>query len=463
LTTRPTIVKPPSRRRLPRVIEFFRTRPDAPRITDPDDIRRSYTVKRWTTFTAVTLGYSFFYFTRLSISVAKKPMIDSGVVNAEDLGRIGALCFVTYAIGKLTNGFLGDRAHIGRFMGAGLLASAVINILFAGSHSLSAFLILWGLNGWFLSTGSAPSVVNIAAWFSRKERGTRYSIWSLAHNIGEGMSFVITAAIVGSLGWQGGFWVPGVVCIVVALILAVTILDRPATYGLPPIAEYKGEDPIPIDRNEDSVGRQQLKVLKDPAIWVLGLASACVYVSRYGINNWFVLYLQEAKSCDIVKAGLTTSFAPIIGAAGTFAAGPVSDFVFGGRRIPVCLMYGVLLIGGLISIPLIPPGHLWADSVAMSVCGFAIGGLLVFLGGLVAVDISSKKAAGAAMGFIGAFSYLGAAVGDWVGGSLIESAKTVVEGRTVYHFDTMLLFWIGSAVVSFVLTASLWRVKRMAA
>jgi OPA family sugar phosphate sensor protein UhpC-like MFS transporter len=200
--------------------------------------------------------------------------------------------------------------------------------------------------------------------------------------------------------------------------------------------------------------------LKDPAIWVLGLASACVYVSRYGINNWFVFYLQEAKACGIEKAGAATSFAPIVGALGTFAAGPVSDFVFKGRRMPVSLMYGVLLIVGLISIPLIPPGHIWADCATMSVCGFAIGGLLVFLGGLIAVDLSSKRAAGAAMGFIGAFSYLGAAVGDWIGGGLIESSKIIVSGKATYNFHALLLFWIGSAVVSFLLTAGLWAARR---
>ena len=98
-----------------------------------------------------------------------------------------------------------------------------------------------------------------------------------------------------------------------------------------------------------------MQVLRNPAIWVLGLASACLYIARYGINSWFVFYLQEAKSYDIVSAGLTTSFSPIIGAAGTLAAGPISDFLFKGRRIPVTLLYNALLIAGLSAIPLIPP------------------------------------------------------------------------------------------------------------
>ncbi len=451
---------PPTKRSLPRLIRFLQTREDQPVLTDASVVARSYTTKRWTTFTAVTLGYSFFYFTRLTLSVAKEPLISAGIVNAQELGMIGSVSLMAYAFGRLTNGFLCDRAHIGRFMGVGLLVSSVINILFGCTDLFFVFLLLWLVNGWFQSMGSAPSVVNIAAWFSRKERGARYSVWSLAHNIGEGMTFIVTSNIVAVLGWRFGFWGPGVICIGVALVLFKTILDRPRTYGLPSIAEYKHDDPHPSEPKGQTVGQGQLQVLKNPAIWVLGLASACLYVARYGINNWFILYLQTAKSYELELAGLTTSFCPIIGGAGTLAAGPISDYLFGGRRIPVSLMYGVLLIGGLVAIPLIPPGHMWADSVAVSVCGFAIGGLLVFLGGLAAVDISSKRAAGAAMGLIGLLSYLGASAGDLVGGWLLESNKTVVDGQDIYHFGPLLYFWIGAGIASFVLTASLWRPGR---
>jgi OPA family sugar phosphate sensor protein UhpC-like MFS transporter len=240
--------------------------------------------------------------------------------------------------------------------------------------------------------------------------------------------------------------------VLVGIALFRFVLDRPQTYGLPPIAVYKQDVPDEADRARAPVGRQQLALLKHPAIWILGLASASMYVARYGINEWFVLYLQKAKAYDIVAAGLTTSFFPIVGAAGTLAAGPISDYLFGGRRLPVCLAYGVLLIGGLVVIPFIPPGYAWADSTAISVCGFAIGGLLVFLGGLIAIDIASQRAAGAAMGVIGVFSYLGAAAQNWISGSLIEAGKTVSDGETAYDFSHVFHFWVGAATLSLLLT-----------
>jgi OPA family sugar phosphate sensor protein UhpC-like MFS transporter len=429
-------------------LRFFRTRPDLPPLGDAVEIERSYRRKRWTTFLAITIGYSFFYTTRLSLSVAKKPMLDEGLLGADDLGRIGSVLYFTYAFGRLTNGFLCDRAHLGRFIGTGLLLSALLNLLFGASSTVALFLVLWGLNGWFQSMGSAPCAANLTLWFGRRERGTRYSVWSLAHNLGEGLTFAGTAVLVAAFGWRWGFWGPGLACLLVAVLIYRTVLDRPATYGLPPIETHRGEAARAADAAGESVGRQQIALLRDPVIWALGLASAAMYVVRYGINEWFVLYLQEAKGYDLVAAGLVTSASPIVGALGTLASGTVSDLLLRGRRLPVSLAYSVLLLAGLAAMPWIPPGHPWADALAVSVCGFAIGGLLVFLAGLMAVDAAPRRAAGAAMGVIGVFSYLGAAAQNWVAGVLLEQNRMTVDGREVHDFGPVLALWMGAAAAS---------------
>jgi sugar phosphate permease len=39
--------------------------------------------------------------------------------------------------------------------------------------------------------------------------------------------------------WRWGFWGPGLACIIVAIILYINLADRPQTYGLPSVADYK--------------------------------------------------------------------------------------------------------------------------------------------------------------------------------------------------------------------------------
>jgi OPA family sugar phosphate sensor protein UhpC-like MFS transporter len=75
--------------------------------------------------------------------------------------------------------------------------------------------------------------------------------------------------------------------------------------------------------------------------------------------------------------------------------------------------------------------------------------------------------AGAAMGFIGIFSYFGAGMQDYISGKLIYDSEIRVvfsigeNNPTVYFYDYTIpiIFWVGASVVSMVLAASLWRAK----
>ncbi|NOY60490.1 MAG: MFS transporter [Calditrichaeota bacterium] len=440
------------------MIDFFKTGPDRPLITDKKIVRKIYERKRWSVITSLIIGYGFFYTTRLSLSVAKKPLIDSGILDVKQLGVIGAVLLYVYAFGKFTNGFLADRANIRRFMSTALLFSAIINLVFGLTHYFVLFVILWGLNGWFQSIGSAPSVVSICQWFSNKERGTRYGVWAGAHNIGEGLTFIGTSFLISLWGWNWGFIGPGMACIIVASVMFFTLADRPETYGLPHVSDYKNDYSAGKPSTEP-IAKLQLEVLKNPIVWILGISSALMYVTRYAIHSWGPLYLQEVKNYTVFKSGLLIGLNTMLGLAGAVFSGFLSDKFFNSRRNVPTLLYGLLLTSSLITLYLNPPGHQWLDMVALGCFEFSIGGLIVFLAGLIAVDIMPTRAAGAVKGVIGLFSYLGAATQDWISGYLIDAGTTVQAGVTTYHFDKAFHFWIGASILSLILALTVWNVK----
>ena len=80
-------------------------------------------------------------------------------------------------------------------------------------------------------------------------------------------------------------------------------------------------------------------------------------------------------------------------------------------------------------------------------------------GGLFAVDIAPKGATGAAMGFVGIFSYLGAALQENISATLISNNLQITQDIRIYNFDEVILFWIGSSVISLLLAATLWNTK----
>src|SRR6188474_54486 len=141
------------------MLKFFATGPDQPEIADRGRIHALYRKHRLNVILAITLGYALIYTCRLALGVVKKPLIDAGVFSPADLGLIGSALFYTYALGKLTNGFLADHANMKRFLAFSFLVTAVINVFMGFTTALWAAVVLWGLNGWFQSFGAPGGVV----------------------------------------------------------------------------------------------------------------------------------------------------------------------------------------------------------------------------------------------------------------------------------------------------------------
>ncbi len=184
-----------------------------------------------------------------------------------------------------------------------------------------------------------------------------------------------------------------------------------------------------------------------------------MYIARYAVNSWAIFFLQEGKGYEIVDAASAMAAYPIFGLAGAIFSGWISDWLFNSRRNVPTLLYGILLVGSLTAFYLIPPGYLWLDAVALGFFGFAIGGLIVFLAGLTAIDILPVRAAGAVKGVIGLFSYLGAATQDWISGFMIEATKQVNDGVATYEFGSVFTFWIGASIASILLAMIAWNAK----
>ena len=441
------------------ILRAFAPGPEAPRIADPGVVDRLYRSNRVRVMLAITIGYALIYMCRLAIGIVKKPLIDGGIFTPAELGTIGSALFYTYAVGKLTNGFLADHANLRRFLALAFVLTALCNIAMGFATSLVVATVIWGLNGWFQSFGAPGGAVALTAWFSNRERGRAYGVWSTAHSLGEGLTFVVVGSLVAWLGWQWGFWGPGLIGIVTAIGMYALVQDRPQTLGLPPVNEWKNDHYR--EHSKDSARTTlalQFSVLKIPAIWVLALASATTYVTRYAINSWGVLYLQEARGYSLPMAGTLLMISTVAGVLGAIAFGFTSDKVFNARRPPANLLFAILELIGLVII-FFGPTNTPMLIIGMLFFGMGLTGLVTSLGGLFAIDIAPKRAAGAAMGVIGVFSYIGAAIQEQVSGLIIDSNMVVTGSDRVYDFGPVIWFWIGSSVVSMLLAASLWRTR----
>lgn len=445
---------------------YYRISKPSSETVPEEDVEKIYKERRNRTFWGVTVAYSLYYVCRMSLSVMKQPLIDDGILTAGQLGVIGSALLFVYAVGKFMNGFIADYCNIRRFMATGLFISAMVNLLmgllgfldsFAGLPTVLIFIsfaILWGINGWTQSMGSPPGVISLSRWFPQSKRGTFYSIFSSTPYIGEFLSFIFTGAVVGAFGWIYGFIVAALAGVVGTLIILFFVSDTPESCGLPSVQVLSGEN---LTR-EDGMSTKELqkRIVRHPGLWVIAISSAFIYITKYAVAGWGVLFLQKAKDFSLEQATQIIAFSAAFGVVGTVLAGWLSDRVFHSDRVKPAIISG---LAGTLSLLLFlfSTGGYILNIFYVSLFSLAVGVLYCIVAGLMAVDIVPRKATGAALGVVGISSYIAAGLQDITSGYLIQYNTVTVEGTDIYNFGPVSWFWIAASLVAFILPVVNWR------
>lgn len=152
---------------------------------------KKYNYWQWRTLIILMIGYALFYFVRKNFSITMPALEAELGISKAKLGLFLTLNGVIYGISRFVNGFLADRVSRKRMMAAGLLLSAVVNILIGLSPEMNgifnfldaegkatAGLIvfigsLWLINGYTQGMGYPPCGSLMAHWIRPSELATK--------------------------------------------------------------------------------------------------------------------------------------------------------------------------------------------------------------------------------------------------------------------------------------------------
>ena len=393
---------------------FFKEPPIAEPIQDQEKVDSMYKHWRLRIFYACFIGYTIFYLCKKNIAVALPGIMEEFHYSATELGLLGSSLYLTYGIGKFVNGVLADGSDVRKFFPTALLMTAIANILFALapnfvsilglSTKMSAMVLLWtlaflwGVSGWFQSAGFPAVAKSLTYWYSNSER------------------------------------------------------DRPQSLGLPDVEVYRNE-PVKEKsadekKEEDEMSYVQIfkkYVLCNRTLWLLAIAYIFVYIIRFGAEDWMIMYLKNAKNIKLEDATNMIASLPLVGICGTVCAGLISDKLFKGKRAPVNLLYLVGVICAVIALKFntIPA----LNYVIIGLLGAFTYGPQMMIGGLCAVESSSKKVASAASGFTGTFGYIGAFLSATGTGFLVDK----LGKNGVQNWDGAIYFWLASGVICLII------------
>lgn len=432
---------------------LFKPATPAEPIQDEAVIQTTYRYWRWRVFYSMLFGYAFYYFTRNSLTFAMPALMADLGYDRGQLGLLATIWALAYGLSKFVSGIAADQANARYFMSVGLILTGLCNIFFGLSSSLIAFAIFWGLNGWFQGCGWPPCARLLTHWYSRSERGSWWSCWNISHNLGGAIIPLVIAFCVAHWGWRGALCIPGVICVAMGLLLMERLRDTPSSLGLPTVEEFRNDySGVQPKQSEENLSTKQILfdyVLKNKAIWALAGAYFFVYTIRMGLGVWMLLFLMETKGYSQLGAGGAISLFEAGGLVGSLIAGWASDYFFKARRGPVNALFSVGICLSMAALWFIPQDHVLLDNIAMFMIGVTVFGPQMLIG-VAAAEISHKKAAATATGFIGWCAYVGSAAAGYPLGKISQD----------FGWDPFFQVMILCSLGALVLLVPLWNIDK---
>ena len=441
------------------IIRYFKPDPHIAR-HDDNTIKEKYPKFRWAILESSFIGYALFYLVRNNVSPVAKEMQDVLGYNYSMIGDILLVGSLAYGFGKFFMGALSDRSNPRKFMAVFLALTALCNFAFGAAQIYWVHLVLWGLNGLAQGAGWAPCARSIGHWYSLKERGTVFAVWNIAHNIGGGIAGIIAAKATIHFGWEYAFYFPGAIALVGSIYLFTRLKDTPQSLGLPPIEEYKHDfsenEYVPTHERELSTRELLIdNIFKNKWLWVFASANFFVYIVRYSMLDWGPLYLRDVKGATISDGGIAIFLIEFGGIPSILFFGWLSD-KWDGRRGMVSFLCMVPILFAFMGLIYTPKGYLWLDMTLLCIIGFFVYPPVMLLG-IAGLDLTSKKAVGAAAGFIGLFGYCGRAFQAKGSGWLIEHYKDSMGIEAAWSI--VLHSIAGCALMAILLLTLTWKIR----
>ena len=142
------------------------------------------------------------------------------------------------------------------------------------------------------------------------------------------------------------------------------------------------------------------------------------------------------------------------GITGGVLAGLISDRIFGSRRGPVAgVLYGIMLVGGLVMFPALQTGVIGWIVVVMTLAIIGVHGML---SGTASMDFGGKKNVGVVVGIIDGCVYLGTALEARVLGRVLPKDGAQADAANWWTWPVVML---PAAVLGLLLAARVWNAR----
>ena len=366
-------------------------------------------------FAVCYISYTLIYVARLNLSMAAPQLKNGGVLSAAQIGLLGSVFFVVYAVGRLINGTLSERFPARNMIAGGLLLGALANIFFGFMPPFAALAVLWGVNAYAQSMLWSSVLKTVGAVYgeSRAQKMSAYMVTSVA--TGNIAGIIIAMLLIRFFGAAAAFILPGAL-LAVSAAAAFFIIGKPDKCAK---GTFSGA-----------------QALKNKEVRFMALPAVFHGVMKDNISLWMAVYIADKFGIDIEKFAFYLLLIPIAGLAGRFLYPPLYKLLnYNENRVSfigflLCAFLSLLLIFAATS-PVAAVIYLSGIYISVSLINTSV--LSVF-----PMRFYSDGMSGTVSGLMDFSTYSGAGIGSAVYGGMISA----------FGYSSMFISWLCISVIS---------------
>jgi sugar phosphate permease len=326
--------------------------------------------------------------------------------------------FLGYLALALVGGIVASRYGPRRIIA---ISMALIGVTMALTGLVGSFqeALVWRVLTGVGSGGSnVPVMALVPAWFAARRRGLATGVAVAGSSLG----LIITGLLVprileacGADGWRYSWVFLGILVLLLGLLAAALLRDRPEEKGLCPVAAAAN---VTATSAAKASALDWGQVYRSTAVWCLALVYVAFGFSYIIYVTYFAKYLQAEAGYTKEAAGNLWAAVGWISIFCGLIWGTISDLV--GRKVGLALVY-------LIQAAAFAAFALWRSPAGYIVSAIAFGLTAWSIPGIVAAacgDYVGGRMAPAALGFVTLFFGLGQAAGPSVAGALADATAS---------------------------------------
>lgn len=307
-----------------------------------------------------TAVYFTSYVSRINLAAVMVELIQAGFTEKHVAALALTLCSVTYGIGQVLSGWMGDRFKPQNIILLGFVLTASMNLSVTFLHNPSLLPVLWAVNG-FAQACMWPPLVSILSAQLSQEHYSRACVW-VSQGSAFGTIFVYACSPLllrlGSFRTVFGF--SGVAAVIMAIIWKFFF------------EHWFGKESLITSKSDSTAACTATEPFSRHAFVLMVLVMVSIILQgalRDGVTNWMPTFVSENFGLDSSSAILTGVLLPVfqlpcteaaawlqrkrlhneVTAAGViFTLGAISSvllFVFMNRSVLVTALLMALLVG----------------------------------------------------------------------------------------------------------------------